>query len=257
MSYRNKNDELYIDNLTELNPSGSFLGKYYSPSFIKTWNECPAKLAFNLIEPETPTEALIIGTQVHRLMELKYTTGVNSDYLLKIKKDVGDEIYNKTTDYVKVYDEITPYTNLDEAEFYVEQAMVDTVTPLNTKLPAPLKGVVDRVDIVNGEISIVDYKTSSKRPSVKNYLDQMIVYKWLIENKYGTKVKNLFIASLYPKDPKYIRIQPNLKDESMLIDKIYKTHEEVTSCNGHYKKAKGCFACRFCNHKDRCFNEER
>ncbi|RLE39488.1 hypothetical protein DRJ17_00880 [Candidatus Woesearchaeota archaeon] len=49
------------------------------------------------------------------------------------------------------------------------------------------KGFIDAIENVNGEIRIIDYKTSSKFEITKEYKLQLAIYALLYEKKYGRK----------------------------------------------------------------------
>ena len=54
-------------------------------------------------------------------------------------------------------------------------------------------GKIDRADLINGALEIIDYKTSEKIPKKndKDGLDQLYVYQWAAQEFLGEKVTAL------------------------------------------------------------------
>lgn len=246
---------LHIDDVTKIPHSHSLNREHYSPSFINGWLSCPAKQVFlSLTDKDTSSSAMKIGADVHRILEGRYSdkTDLKPDELLT------DEEQNEVAEYIKAYDSIPDYNpSAKNVKHYTEIKLESKVKPLGYELDIPLKGFVDRLDISNSGVFVIDYKTSTRDFSSCKYLDQMTIYKWLVEEVYSTEVKDCYVASLYRDKPRYIREKITDVSQSKLIDKIINVDSQVlkASDTGEYEKRRG-FACRYCPFKDICENTD-
>lgn len=234
--------------------SGSFKGEYYSPSFISSWNTCPAKTFFSSLIKEDFVAPLEIGSCVHTALESKFKNGEISPFLLEeLRHNLNDkkEYISKMEDYISAYEQIGEVFS-SNTEHYTELKIISEVSPLGVKLPQ-LKGFIDRLDISPTLLNIVDYKTSSREIPEDKYLDQLTIYKWLVEKEYETEVNNCYVCSLFPNNPRLIPQKITLCSQSRLIEKIMKTDEEVKQSieKMEFKKCKS-WQCKFCPCKDNC-----
>lgn len=251
----NCDNGLYIDDLSSYEHSGSLLGEHYSPSFIKAWCNCPAKIAFGVLCGSEKSDAMKIGSSVHRILESKYSDA-NTSKVVEEERAACGELFSSVENYLNSYNTIEPYDGFDESsDFFTEREIVSEVKPLGVTLPAKLKGFVDRIDIGNNGVFVVDYKTSSKKPSKNNHTDQLIIYKWLVEESLGIGVNGCYIASIRKEKSEYIKSDITLVAQSKLIDKIFETDEEVRKSidSGLYAK-KPSNLCNFCPAREYCKN---
>ena len=237
--------------------SGSMKGKYYSPSFFNSWENCPAKTIMSILSPKEDFIApLEIGSCVHTALESKYKNGEISPFLLdELKHNLQDDKkhISKMEEYLNAYEEIGEIFDKD-TNHYTELEIIKEVSPLGIKLPK-LKGFIDRLDISSDEINIVDYKTSSKELEDDKYLDQLTIYKWLVEEEYSSEVSNCYVCSLYPKNPRMIKQDITLCSQSRLIEKILRIDEENKESfkQACYEK-RGGWQCRWCPFNWMCKN---
>lgn len=269
MSIKFKNYFDYIDGeniLTDknLNLSGFFTGKQMSASAIKSWKQCPAKTLLEQLQP-SESEALNVGSKVHEILEKHFTDNISKEDTIKLcdSKDLEltDSERKKVKEYINAFFKIEPYEQLqDDTDFITEQLIETEVSPLDIKLPVPIKGFIDRIDMNENGTFLIDYKTASRAPMEDQYIDQMIIYKWIYEEFFGQKVNDIYIASLYTDKPQYIKQDITLRKQSELIDKIFEVNDEVQeSLQAYkYKKKKGfyCQWCPFCNQCDKHCGEE-
>ena len=236
--------------------SKSYDREHYSPSFLKQWSQCPAKGILDIIfEKKSP--ALEIGSKVHELLEDYYKNNMTEEQLLELCKseNLNMEFFDacRVKEYIKSYLTIPDYiNNLKDAQHLTEEQIVLDVSPMGVALPVKLKGIIDRIDIING-IYVVDYKTTSRRITNDMYLHQMIIYKWLVEERIGSEIDGIYIAAIHKDSSEYIKQNISLTNQSKLIDKIFEIDEEVidsidTRC---YKKKRGDH-CKWCPLKDNC-----
>lgn len=262
--YNNK-ENISVDGLTKdfLNKNEvtlSFLRDHYSASFINSWSECPAKTLVSNLPSNNIVPALEIGTAVHKLLEEKYSKDISNEELLDKanKLDIDPFFICEVKDYLRAYFKIKDYEEMSIKPTYLtEDEIICDVSPIGVELPVKIKGYVDRIDLTEKGTYIIDYKTASRKPHEDKYIDQMILYKWIVEEKYGVDVKGVYVASIFKQDPKYIKQNITLKKQSKLIDKIFSVDEEVVDSlknNNSYIKRKGEH-CRFCPIKDICDKE--
>lgn len=257
MKLYNKSDyidahELFNDKgaLSKYEVTGSYDRKHYSASFIKGWGQCPANLVLNIFgEEESP--ALIIGDEVHKLLEEHYAQGLTvEETLAKVdSKKNNIEFFHscKVKEYLRSYFSIKDYKKLTNVTYRTEEEIITEVSPLGVHLPVKIKSFIDRIDISDQGVFIIDYKTASRAPSEDQYIDQMIIYKWVLEEEWGVPVEDIYVASIYNPDPKYIKQNITLRKQSELIDKIFAIDEEVKKSinKRHFMKREGHW-CKWC-----------
>lgn len=89
-----------------------------------------------------------------------------------------DKIYKQIlTDY----DGVTPLTLVDE---YHELDLLCDLPSLRFKQPHEFHGIIDLLMLTDKGWIILDYKTSSMRPDFDKYLDQVLRYCWMVEQKF-------------------------------------------------------------------------
>jgi CRISPR/Cas system-associated exonuclease Cas4 (RecB family) len=191
------------------------------------------------------------------LLEEHYKLGRSEQETLDIvSKDRSANFFDlcKAKQYLKAYFSMKPYVEgITQCDSYCEELFLTKARPFGVQLPAPIKAFVDRIDITNKGTFIIDYKTTSREPEQDQHVDQMIIYKWAVEEEWGLKVEDAYVASIYEPDPRYLKQSITDIKESMLVDKIFKTDEEVcasmeTRC---YQKNRGQW-CNWCPLKQAC-----
>jgi DNA helicase-2/ATP-dependent DNA helicase PcrA len=121
-----------------------------------------------------------------------------------------------------------------------------------------LQGIIDLVEGDEGTVEIVDYKTGSKQDaerhpeSIEKYKKQLEVYAYLVEKKYGKKVRrmNLYYTSTTEGDP-MISFDWNRQAIDQTIDEITATVHAIEN-KEFEEKSKNGYACRFCDMKHIC-----
>lgn len=231
----------------------SIMGNYYSPSFISNWNSCPAMTLLYAISPYQFAPALAVGSATHYILEKRFSgKDVDEEHLSNIVN--GDEkLLNQAREYASSYDKIKD--DFPESKHFTEKVIEsDNLEPLGVKLPT-IKGIIDRIDISDKKTRIIDYKTSSSPIESDKYIDQLTIYKWLVEFELGLVASDVCVFSLYVKDPKILCPNITLKSQSELIEKIVKTDKEVKESfnTGKYAKKPG-YKCKFCKWSGMCFS---
>lgn len=105
--------------------------------------------------------------------EVALATGMCHGYLMQ-----KDKIYKKIlTDY----DGVTPVNLIEE---YHELDLLCELPSLRFEKSHEFHGIIDLLMLTDKGWIILDYKTSSQRPDFDKYLDQVLRYCWMIEQKF-------------------------------------------------------------------------
>ena len=121
--------------------------------------------------------------------------------------------------------------------------------PFNLKIGGhTLYGVIDRIDEVEGGVTIIDYKTgNSKERLVLDDKKQLLIYQIAAEEIFKIKPKEL--VYYYLNDGKKASFLGSDKDKSRLKEKIIQEIEEIKKSD--FKATPG-WQCGFCDFKDIC-----
>ena len=176
------------------------------------------------------------GTLIHKVIEKLYKpyVGVNLqiNHVNEMKKKLESESLNsfvglysrepkgKNLIFLEVLKEyITNTLNYELDQIKNQKAKIKIISLeenlstniLVNKLNVRLKGIIDRVDLFNGELRVIDYKSGIVKKGVldiKNldkistdfrysYLLQLLFYRFIVKSNYGDKeIKDVGICSL-------------------------------------------------------------
>ena len=217
-----------------------FAATYFSPSFLKGYVTNPATALYGNFAKEEVNDATAIGTTVHKVLELYYKQPKkerNRDQLLKILNEVKPEGQDDKTllTYINGYKESTDYLKsgaLDDTaldcfcEYRGRTAVV--IPKFNLSLPIPVSYVVDRIDVRDDKLYIIDYKTgyqSAKSASFDGYLGSMILYKWVVEQDFSMEVAGGYLMAPGNKE-KYLPLDFSLVNESKMVDQVFNFYEK-------------------------------
>lgn len=212
-------------------------GGYVSPTSMKSFELCPAGYLYNKLVPEKVGSATSIGNTVHSIL-CRWYEGENRsiDELNLITEEVikEDNQIEKADDvklYIKGYLDADDYLggsmNHQELKCSTETFIKPVAEPLGIKLGVPIYTLVDRIDVRDSGIYVIDYKTGWGDPNPyllgeHGYLPQMIFYKWAVEAEYGQEIKKSFLCLPgASKEFKYVEMNVNsLVEQSKVIEKI-------------------------------------
>lgn len=105
--------------------------------------------------------------------EVALASGMVHGYLKK-----KDKLYKQI---LKDYEDSTPLTLIEE---YHELDLLCELPSLKFETPHEFHGIIDLLMLTNKGWIILDYKTSSQRPDFDKYLDQVLRYCWMVEQKF-------------------------------------------------------------------------
>ncbi len=249
----------------------SFNTGYFSPTFIKSFAQCPARCFYNKAIEEEKMQVTNVGSAVHKVCE-----DIVKDSCFYDKKKI-DEIISKNYDdfsidkmnqsKIKVYyDYINNFLKYDDylggkmnwgkVQSFPELFLKDeNLRVMDVDLGACYT-LIDRLDIRPEGIYIIDYKTGrmteTKMEFISNYISQAIAYSWIVEVKYGQKVSGVYFHTL--EDNNYIKMPvDDLIYQSMFIDDILKFYEDIKDQNRRkvFDERVNKY-CRYCILKDKC-----
>lgn len=159
----------------------------------------------------TVTEAMLLGTKLHKDIENYYNTG---------KSNNNTKEFRYFEKFVKEETNIKPYRT--------EWAIYDE--------DIKMSGTVDMVfKNEDDTYSIYDWKRQSyfTNDDKKRYSLQLNLYKKILESKYNLKVNGLFLLCLHPKNNDYqiITIKPEVIYDSYIMGIIDSTEFRIHSKN--------------------------
>lgn len=216
-------------------------GNYVSPTSMKSFNLCPAGYLFNKLVTEKTGTATSVGRTYHTIMERFYNEELEKrtkDKIYEIMdKTISEDGQNEKSEDVKQYVEgyLAAKDYLDNREMdhqklvcFNEVFIKPTINPLGVDLNIPVYTLIDRIDIREDGIYIVDYKTGFGDPNPyllgeNGYLPQMIFYKWAVEAEYGQEVKKAFLCLPGASDAyKYVEMNVNsLVEQSKVVEQVF------------------------------------
>ena len=225
-------------------------GGYCSPTAMKSFELCPASYIYNKLVTEKTGTATSIGRTCHTIMEKFYNEeGENrtKDRLYEImeetiKEDKQEDGYASVKAHIDGYVESRDYLTgkpvLDVAKEIIcsnEQFIKPTINPLGVSLNVPVYLLIDRIDVREDGIYVIDYKTGLGDPNPYNlgeygYLPQMIFYKWGVEAEYGQDIKKAFLCLPGAETQKYKFTEMNvnsLVEQSKVVEQVYRHLEHI------------------------------
>jgi ATP-dependent DNA helicase UvrD/PcrA len=111
------------------------------------------------------------------------------------------------------------------------------------------KGEIDRVDVLDGGVQIIDYKTgNSKEKLSADDKQQLLIYQIAYEAVFKEKVKNL--KFYYLNDNTEVDFLGKQKDLDKVTDKLIDTIKKINSCDFTAKASD--FTCKYCDFKEIC-----
>ncbi len=112
----------------------------------------------------------------------------------------------------------------------------------------PIKGVIDRVDKINNQVEIIDYKTGSAKTEKNMEKDQLLIYQMAVAETFGWPIEKM--SFYYLDDNSTISF---LGDE----DDLRKQKEKMLALIGQivsedYTASPSQFNCRYCDFRSIC-----
>lgn len=231
--------------------------KPLSHSSMSLYEDCPAKYKFKYIDkiPETPKSFFSFGKSIHQTLEHFYnnnTAPTLEDTLQFYKDNWISEGYKTDQEAVSEFEK----GRMIVIEFYNKHAKTFR-KPLyaeymfNLKINGiPVIGVIDRVDSINGKITICDYKTgnSIKENRIKDD-PQLMLYQIVAKESLGLDVDRVMIYHVNSLTP-HISNAYSDKQIEELKNKIVGIAKNIESGNFEAKPEKN--KCKWCDFNGIC-----
>lgn len=195
----------------------------YKPSALSfssasTYNQCPRRWKHEKIDKReqlTPALPALVGSFVHEVLEFFYKLPPKERTIEAIRELATSQLvsFREESHNWALWDpnpeEITwfkqkcwPFiTSIWDIEDPVQVDVVETEMDIQTEIGGvPFRGIIDRVEELNGELVVSDYK--SGKPPLKRYtapkLAQVILYSAVVEQELKRKpsaARLLFLGS--------------------------------------------------------------
>lgn len=167
----------------------------------------------SLLMPPATTKN-VIGTIIHKIFQLVYSARLNATeeaitakwkelcniYRNKIQEEFPTLGNVRVVDYDKMFETIDVILDTFQESHNAPSGNYTDIKNPNEhfiKLDGLLKGSIDRIRYVSGGIEIVDYKTGKVYDDngdiKKDYIDQLNLYAYMLEEKEGVTVSKLTI----------------------------------------------------------------
>ncbi len=259
-----------------------------SPNSINTYKQCPRKYYYNYIvclEKKIPSIHLQRGKIVHSALEDFFKidiSKINHDHFeFELKIVLLNLFKQKWIDNKK--DLIKTELNQDQLDFYYEETamMVDNWFKnfLNRLKPSitiygledgfkrikpvtemhfisndyQVQGFVDAIHEIDGKISLIDYKTSSREKITEEYRLQLAIYALLYREKYGKNPHLVGIDFLRHK-PHYLEVDKELLEFARRECNIIQ--EKTLSEDIEDYPMNPSALCKYCDFYDICFGQK-
>ena len=209
-----------------------FSGSYFSASFLKSYEDNPAGCFYSMLCEDDADSATRTGSVVHKILEDYYLLPKEQrtrEKLIEIQNanlvegQDNDKICSYIEGYLNTKDYLTGET-LDDSQLDCECEYRGKskiyVKDYDLHLPT-CAYVIDRIDFRDDDIYIVDYKTgnvTNKNLTFEGNLGQMILYKWLVEQKFDKEVKEVYICA--PGNKKYMKVDCGKENQEQMIERV-------------------------------------
>lgn len=240
-----------------------------SPSKLSSFTKCGLQFRFANIDriPEPPTQATSRGTLVHAALEHLFTLDPDDRV-----PDVADECvdaafatYRDDPEWTDLaLDDATEAEMLDEARLLVANyfRLEDprTVTPMGIELKLEveidglrLRGIIDRLDLVDGELVVTDYKTGRSPSDIgaKSRMQGVHVYALMCERFFGRRPVR--VQLLHLAEPEAVIAEPTEQSTRALERRLRAVWSAVESaCETEDFRPRPSALCDWCSFQQWC-----
>ena len=260
-------DEILVEYKHPLNKASQFNFEYsnkikikFSATNLSLYESCPLSFKYSKIDKIKAKEkspSASFGLFIHKILEVIYKTkDTNLNQFEDILNDIWDhnnyENIYQSREYMKearkvIIDYIDTNPINPEVDFIIEE---DIAINHNSSL---FIGKIDRIDIFpNGDISILDYKTSKKKktPAAIKKDIQLGYYSYLLSmynsNKFNSKLPT--VSSLeFVRDAQDPTVSVSFTKEDILDikDRVGAIVKSVSNNEFTPKKSGHCYFCEY------------
>lgn len=243
------------------------LPTHLSASSITTYEQCPLRYRFSRIDriPEPTSEAMILGTFVHEILEVLYSQIPSERTLLNarsIARELWTNKFEEETSTVRI-------KNINdfrwqawwcvENVFGMEDPPDVKIRGIEDKFSAsindvPLLGFIDRwTEEADGSLTVTDYKSGkvSKPKYEGDKIFQIVLYVEMLERLNDLEVSNAEI--MYVKFKEFKRYDPTPQRRKTVLKLIDQTWDGVQAgCDTGIFPTKTGPLCNWCAYKPIC-----
>ena len=245
----------------------------YSASAINNYLSCPRKYLYDKIleldAKDSNPDALSYGSAVHKALEVAIS--------FAIKNKTYPECNYLTDEFEKALKKL-PMSSYEHKEIHLERGKKTLKEYYTQLITTPIEwlnevekefhfeiegikflGFIDRIDILNDEIMLYDYKTghAKSKSSIalgkdhEDYYNQMAFYKYALEKITGKKVKSA--TFIFPEEfNKNLTLEFSDDEVQAVIDKFIKAVKNIEAHNFEPTSNKSKENCKYCQYKDFC-----
>lgn len=240
-----------------------------SPSKLSSFTSCALAFRFSNIDklPEPPSLPASRGTLVHAALEHLFTLPEDERV-----PEVGDHCVDVALEAFRLDPEWTGL-GLDEA---AEQAVItearrlvgneflledpSTIVPMGLELKLEvevgglrLRGIIDRLDLVDGELVVTDYKTGRApgQTSARSRMQGVHVYSLMCERFFGRRPAR--VQLLYLQEPVAVIAEPSDQSTRGLERRLHAVWQAVeAACERDDFQPRPSPLCDWCAFKEWC-----
>lgn len=243
---------------------------HLSPSSISTWEQCPLRYRYSRLDkiPEPSTEAQLVGTVTHEVLEFLYQRSAD-ERTLTVARQIVKELWDDH--WAAEVDSALGLSGEDLKRFrWQVWWCIEALWKIENPQEVELAGVEHRIDTQiegvgfvgiidrwqhndDGTARIGDYKTGKKpKPQYEGEKKfQLTVYKSLVEDVLDREVRETEL--LYLKDAVKWTFVPTAADVVQMKSTIVRVWDEVvTSCSTGRFEARTSVLCGWCSYKNMC-----
>lgn len=229
-----------------------------SKSKINTYKKCPREFKYIYIDHlhSEPNQYMQLGLDVHKIAE-------NVGAELKTKEQCTDEDIIEAFENQYIESEFDISKHMENLFFFFKDVLGSGYKILNVEDDIyddeyGIRGIVDLVlEDDDGDLIIVDYKTSKSRP-ITDYRLELCMYKKLVEFKYtGRTVSSAMI--FFTKDGQYrgVNFVNEQEKGSYITDEDYQAVFEYINfikdkIDNNIFPPKKQFLCNYCSFQEQC-----
>ncbi len=220
-----------------------------SPSKLSSFTTCALQFRFANIDriPEPPTRATSRGTLVHAALEHLFMLPPEERVPAVADScvDVAYEAYRTDPEWTDLeLDAATEAEMIAEARQLVANYFLledpSTVTPMGIELKLEvdvgglkLRGIIDRLDLVDGELVVTDYKTgrSPSDFSARSRMQGVHVYSLMCERFFGRRP--IRVQLLHLAEPVAVIAEPTEQSTAALERRLHAVWCAVESACEH------------------------
>ncbi|WP_436795350.1 RecB family exonuclease [Actinospongicola halichondriae] len=240
-----------------------------SPSKLSSFTTCALQFRFANIDriPEPPTQATSRGTLVHAALEHLFTLPPEervpaiADHCV----DVAFAAYRDDPEWTDLgLDDETEAAMVAEArrlvanEFLLEDPATVTTMGIELKLEVDigglkLRGIIDRLDLVDGELVVTDYKTgrSPSDISARSRMQGVHVYSLMCERFFGRRPVR--VQLLHLAEPVAVIAEPTEQSTRALERRLQAVWSAVESaCEHEDFRPRPSALCDWCSFQQWC-----